>query len=284
MRRARLLPCIFTMMLLAFLASCAAIPTKPEVFLPSVPKKEVMNAIVAAMVQDGYDLKGASDYHLVFGKRVTDYGSRMLFGSRWDSTPELRVQYTLAERMDTGLDRRLTTIRTGQTSGVHVTANVQLVTNPGTGFERVTDWNGSQEARELEQLFQRTRLDLLSSIPYPAFQGQTYGLTDGEYGGRVGLTRTVGSSAPQESTTRRPLEQTTVSGSSMQCDDAEIRSRCPFFRVGEGFYRARCQDGSRVEVTTGPNAALQVGVIPPSTDRPQPWEAQRCTLASLKAN
>jgi hypothetical protein len=73
-------------------------------------------------------------------------------------------------------------------------------------------------------------------------------------------------------------------GSSPRCEDPEVSTLCPFFQTNMGLYRARCHDGSGIEARIRPDEPRQVKVLPPVNSLPQPWEAQRCMLASVMAN
>lgn len=62
-----------------------------------------------------------------------------------------------------------------------------------------------------------------------------------------------------------------------QCADAEVRAACPLYQYREGLYRARCQDGSMLEIGLG-----RLLVHPPAVERPHPWQAEQCTVAQAQ--
>lgn len=55
-----------------------------------------------------------------------------------------------------------------------------------------------------------------------------------------------------------------------------MRASCPLYQYRAGVYRAKCQDGSGVEVGPG-----YVRVLPPPVEVPHPWQAEGCTMASV---
>jgi hypothetical protein len=129
------------------LAGCAAPPQyrpdtpsgRPEVMI-SAPKKQVLDKLVAGLVAEGMSLKSANDYTAVFGKRLEgNFAASLLYGSRYDSVPELRVTFT--------------TIESG--ASTRVFGNAAVVTNSGSAYERVQDvttQNGADMQRILERL------------------------------------------------------------------------------------------------------------------------------------
>ncbi len=117
---------------------------KPEVTITNCSKKEVVDAIVNMMVGAGFEVKDVSDYHAVFGKLSDSFGDALLYGSKYDSTPEYRVKYSFTETED----------------GVRVIAAVQVVTNPGSAFERVNDRTTGKDARDMQSLLERFKVGL----------------------------------------------------------------------------------------------------------------------------
>jgi hypothetical protein len=58
-----------------------------------------------------------------------------------------------------------------------------------------------------------------------------------------------------------------------QCRKPESHAACPLFQYRVGVYRAKCQDGSGLEVGPG-----KLTVLPPGTELAHPWQAGQCTL------
>jgi len=122
---------LFSIAILLLVIGCA--PTrplntasgKPDVTIPHVTKKQVTDALVSQMLSQGFTIKSSSDYNIVFTKIIDNVAASMLFGSRYDSTPEHRASFMLVET----------------NSGVRVVLTNQIITNPGSAFERTTDAN-----------------------------------------------------------------------------------------------------------------------------------------------
>lgn len=62
------------------------------------------------------------------------------------------------------------------------------------------------------------------------------------------------------------------------CDHARVRAQCPLYQYRTDVYRAKCQDGSGLEVSLG-----ALTVFPPPSDRPRPWQAEQCTITAAMA-
>jgi hypothetical protein len=117
----------------ALLGGCAApVPLStpsgnPEVSLPGVTKKQALDQIVARAVSRGMQVRSINDYSLTLGKRVGEnFAAVLLYGSRYDSEPELRMTFTTIEGP----------------GGVLIYARAEMVTNPGSAFERRNDVTG----------------------------------------------------------------------------------------------------------------------------------------------
>ena len=96
---------------------------KPEIYIPKVAKKPVSDEFVNQMLTQGYNVKSTSDYNIVFIKPVDNFGVNLLLGSQYDATTEYRVTSNLVE----------------SSSGTRLVLTIQIITNPGSAFERVTD-------------------------------------------------------------------------------------------------------------------------------------------------
>lgn len=100
----------------------------PEVVIQGVTRKQVVDKIVDAMSARGLTLRTVSDHQVVAGGRAEDFAARFFHGSRYDGVPEYRVTFTMVE----------------QAPGVKVYSRAAIVTNPGSGFERVNDMTQPQ--------------------------------------------------------------------------------------------------------------------------------------------
>lgn len=113
------------------LPGCAAPPVqslgtasgRPEIVIHAT-KKQVVDVIVARALSRGSQVRSVSDYAVVLARRADgNFAASLLYGSRYDSTPEARIHLNLVDVPE----------------GVRVFARGEMVTNPGTGFERVSD-------------------------------------------------------------------------------------------------------------------------------------------------
>ena len=114
---------------------------RPEVTISGATKKEILDLVVDNMLADGYQIKRMNDYSAVFGKLDRSFSGALLSGSKYDSTPEVRVTWNMVE--------------TG--NAIRVFCNVAVVTNPGSGFERVTDVTGGKFAHEIQAMLERLK-------------------------------------------------------------------------------------------------------------------------------
>ena len=132
------------------LSGCATVqplgtPTgKPEVTIPNVTKKEVVDALTNQMLSWGYHVKAVTDYNAVYGKRTESMAAAIFLGSRYDAIPEARISYATVE----------TDI------GVRVVATLEMITNPGSAFERVTDLSQGKDAHNIQNMLNQLKYGL----------------------------------------------------------------------------------------------------------------------------
>lgn len=135
-------------MLAALLVACAAprpplvtASGNPEVTIQNVDRRAIVNRMVEAIVERGNQVRQVTDYSVTAVKRVDrNFGAALLYGSRYDSVPEARLHFTLVD----------------VAGGVRVFARAEMVTNPGSAFERVNDVTLSQ-AHDLQGILERMR-------------------------------------------------------------------------------------------------------------------------------
>ena len=129
------------------LASCATQPQKlatpsgrPEVYIANATPKEAIDAITAAKLQKGLAIKSVNDYAVTFATRIEgSLSGSLLFGSSYDRNPEARFTYTVVN----------------VPGGIRVYSKIEMVTNPGSAFERSSDITTQMAVRmqsELEEL------------------------------------------------------------------------------------------------------------------------------------
>jgi hypothetical protein len=128
--------------IISFISGCVTIPPlntttgKPEIVISDVSKKDVSDAIVNAMMTLDFQIVKLDDYRLVFGKKDNSTAA-LLLGSRYDPQPEMRYTYTLMDFAN----------------GIRVMVNIAEITNPGSAFEKSTDFSKSTKAANDAQKF-----------------------------------------------------------------------------------------------------------------------------------
>lgn len=114
---------------------------KPEVTIRA-PVAKIKALMITHAINNGLSVTKDTEYLLQFEKPTTNVGAAVLLGSRYDGTPNERYVLTFAPLGD-------------QT---RVVASAMFVTNPGSGFERITPVNAGpgidKTQRDLEQLKQ----------------------------------------------------------------------------------------------------------------------------------
>lgn len=122
---------LLALFLVFALSGCATPPPplgtptgRPEVTVQGVTKKQVIDTIVSRSVIRGNQIKSVNEYGVVLGRRVDGVGAAMLYGSRYDSKPEARVHINVIDDAP---------------GAVRVFARAEMITNPGSAYERVND-------------------------------------------------------------------------------------------------------------------------------------------------
>ena len=138
----------YSTFILALISGCATVKPlntltgKPEVIIPDASKSEIADQITNAMLSWDFQLQKRDENILLFSKRDQSLGSSLLFGSRYDSTPEWRFTYNIVDHPE----------------GVRVIANIATITNPGSAFERITDLSrGSKDSENVYALLTQIR-------------------------------------------------------------------------------------------------------------------------------
>ncbi len=117
---------------------------RPEVTISGVTKKQVLDLLVTEMLANGVQVKQVNEYGAVFGKPDDSFTGALLFGSRYDSTPEMRLTFNVVELSD----------------AIRVFCNAAMVTNPGSAFERVRDLTGGRTAKDAQAMLERLKARL----------------------------------------------------------------------------------------------------------------------------
>ena len=64
-----------------------------------------------------------------------------MLGSRYDSTPNARITYTFAVGTDT----------------IRIVADLAIITNPGSAFERRMEMNNAKDSMEFQEMLNQLR-------------------------------------------------------------------------------------------------------------------------------
>lgn len=113
------------------LAACqSTAPMPSNVFSFDASRQATKDAIVSTFLPKGYQVTKDSDFVLALDRPADSATAQLLFGSGWNETPNMRVVLTITGDKPT-----------------RVQSAVQIVTNPGSGIERITDVSNNAEMR-----------------------------------------------------------------------------------------------------------------------------------------
>lgn len=118
---------------LVFISGCQTTqgPLATNNFTFNADKTRTKEAIIATFVPRGYQIVKDSEFQLVMDRPANDsFGAQLVYGSQWNSIPNARVILTITGSKPT-----------------NVNSQIQVVTNPGSGFERVNDVSNHAESR-----------------------------------------------------------------------------------------------------------------------------------------
>lgn len=133
-----------TLIALLILTGCATAPAKlntpsgrPEVVVANHSPDEVRGVLVRSAMTEGWSLLSESPSSMVFQRPMKDMMGMMLYGSRYDSQPFERLRYTLVK----------------EAAGTRLYCTGEIVTNPGSAFERITPAdNYAQQQAALQRM------------------------------------------------------------------------------------------------------------------------------------
>ena len=132
------------------LAACAATVThqtasgKPEVTIMTTEISAVKGLLVSEMLNRGYSITSESGNLVAFDRPVDNAFAAALLGSQYDRTPNARVTYSIAPLG----------------SSTRVIADLAIITNPGSAFERRTDMNSNQDSLMFQDLLDFVAIEL----------------------------------------------------------------------------------------------------------------------------
>ena len=107
---------------------------RPEVTIAHASPDKVKGTIISLMLDKGYRLDHDSPYELVFAKQTDNLAAAVLLSTKMGGLPDVRVTYTIAE---IGV-------------GTRVVAGMEVVSNPGTGFESKLDMSRGAESGNVQ--------------------------------------------------------------------------------------------------------------------------------------
>jgi hypothetical protein len=115
-------------------------------------QEPVKAELVNVMVNRGYTINRDSPFQIVFEKPIMNGLAAALLGSRYNSTPDARVSFTITQN--------------GQAT--RIVGDLAVITNPGSGFEMRTDFNNSQDSAQIQLMLDGIRDHFPTQIASPA--------------------------------------------------------------------------------------------------------------------
>lgn len=109
---------------------------KPEVVVRGRNSEWVKGKLVNSMLNRGYSISNDTGYTIAFDRPVQNAFAAALLGSSYDSSPNTRVTFSTAE----------------VSGGTRVVADLAVITNPGSAFERRTAFNGHEDSLQIQQM------------------------------------------------------------------------------------------------------------------------------------
>lgn len=106
-----------------------------SVDISNVDKKTVIDYMVNELLGRGFNIITVTDYQAILRKDVDDFKMRLLYGSRYNTTPEFRISFNFVQIADI----------------VKVTAESRIVTNPNSSFEQSQVISGNDTQKMLER-------------------------------------------------------------------------------------------------------------------------------------
>ncbi len=112
----------------------ATISGKPEVSISGTTPDAVKAAIINEMINRQYRISKDTPYEIAFDKPTDNAAAILLLGSKYDAVPNVRASYYITSTPPT----------------VRVVADLAVITNAGSGFERRTDVNGNEDTLKIQ--------------------------------------------------------------------------------------------------------------------------------------
>ena len=119
---------------------------KPEVIIMGADVDIIASEIINRMINFGYGVTKTDNRMLVFEKPIKSFMGGFLYGSQYDSQPNARISYTLNHYKNE----------------TRVVASCDVVTNPGSSFERISNLDSSPETIKLQDMLNEIKASLES--------------------------------------------------------------------------------------------------------------------------
>lgn len=129
------------------LAGCAepvthATPSgRPEVTISGRSSAWAKDRLTNEMLNRGYTVTMDSGSTVAFDRASNNALANAFFGSGYDGVPNARITYSIVQ---IGGDTR-------------IVADMAVITNPGSAFERRTPMNNNQDSTEIQELLNRIK-------------------------------------------------------------------------------------------------------------------------------
>ncbi len=135
---------IFVSALCLWLSISGCATQRPELRVTGTDSIVVGLKLTNEMLNLGYNVREQSDYLIVFEKQITDTRVDTWSADRYDMHPHSRVSYMLFEQDGT----------------VRVVADLKVITNPGTRFERVAEAAQHPDSASIQGVLRKVEHDL----------------------------------------------------------------------------------------------------------------------------
>ncbi len=111
----------------------------PAITICKAGKTELMEKLAAMSSGAGVKVKTPDSGRIIVSKPVTDPATAALFGTRYNPTPE---------------HREIMTFTAAGNNCTDIGIVIQIVTNPGSPYEKVTDVSKGKDAQEAQDMLQ----------------------------------------------------------------------------------------------------------------------------------
>jgi hypothetical protein len=118
-----------------------------SVNIVNVDKKQSMECIANELIGEGYSIVSTNDYSITAQKEITNFWGRVLYGSRFNSSPVLRISLNFAQ-----ID-----------NNVRLNGDAWIVTNPNSAFEQSQPYTNQDFPQTIDR-FKRDVESKYSSI------------------------------------------------------------------------------------------------------------------------